>query len=134
MTPDQRAKKTALARRYAKTTKGRAIFLRKAYQRVDECDLTTEEVEQIIDKACHYCGTTSLPRGLDRIDNSRGHIKGNVLPACAPCNFARGDRFTVDEMMRIGVIIADIFKARGIDRAEARSADHLEILPNYRPK
>jgi len=32
--------------------------------------------------------------GLDRIDSSQGHILGNVVPCCYPCNMAKGDMTT----------------------------------------
>jgi hypothetical protein len=28
---------------------------------------------------------------LDRVDNSIGHIKSNVVPACTRCNYTRRD-------------------------------------------
>ena len=112
MTEEQRGKAKARNKRYSQTDKGRAVFLRKAYQRIDSCDLTTAEVLELILKPCVHCGTTELPIGLDRIDNSLPHIKGNVAPSCAPCNFARGDRFTFDEMQIIGKVIRKIFKDR----------------------
>lgn len=120
MTPEQRAKAQARNSRYSKTTKGRAVFLRKAYQRVDACDLSTDEVREMIEQPCVYCGTESEPRGLDRIDNSKPHVRGNVRPACAPCNFARGDRFTAAEMERIGAVIRSILRDR--KNAEVGSA------------
>ncbi len=98
--------------RYNKTDKGRAIFLRKAYQRIDHCDLTTNEVLEFIIQPCVHCGTKDNPRGLDRIDNKLPHIKGNVAPACAPCNFARGDRFSFEEMQKIGAVIRQIMRDR----------------------
>lgn len=112
LTPEQRDKVKARQRRYNKTDKGRAILLRKAYERVDACDLSTEEVRNLIVQPCVYCGTTEQPRGLDRIDNALPHIKGNVRPACAPCNFARGDRFTASEMDIIGAVIRQVLEAR----------------------
>lgn len=112
MTDEQRAKAKARHQRYAKTDKGRAVFLRKAYERIDACDMTTAEVLELITQPCVHCGTTEAPRGLDRIDNSKPHIKGNVAPSCAPCNFARGDRFTFEEMQRIGKVIRQVLKDR----------------------
>jgi hypothetical protein len=112
LTPEQKAKVKERQKRYNQTDKGRAIFLRKAYQRVDACDLTTEEVQALIIQPCVYCGTTESPRGLDRIDNALPHIRGNVRPACAPCNFARGDRFSAEEMDIIGLAIRKVMEAR----------------------
>ena len=112
MTEEQRQKAKARHKKYSKTDKGRAVFLRKAYQRIDSCDLTTAEVLALILQPCVHCGTEELPIGLDRIDNSKPHVKGNVMPSCAPCNFARGDRFTFEEMQIIGKVIRQIFKDR----------------------
>lgn len=112
MNPEQRDKAKARNRKYGQTDKGRAVFLRKAYERVDACDLSTDEVLELIRKPCVYCGTIERPRGLDRIDNTYPHVRGNVRPACAPCNFARGDRFTAAEMDLIGAVIRQIMAAR----------------------
>jgi len=112
MSPEQKDKKRALSKAYFKTLKGRACMLRKAYARVDACDLTTDELADIISKPCIYCGTIDQPRGLDRIDNALPHIKTNVASCCAPCNYARGDRFTQSEMLQIGAIIRKIMQDR----------------------
>jgi hypothetical protein len=34
---------------------------------------------------------------LDRKDNSRGYVPGNLVVACMCCNFARGNRYSFDE-------------------------------------
>jgi len=112
LTDEQKLKVNARQRRYGATPRGRAIHLRKAYERIDECDFTIDELAEFILQPCVHCGTTSLPRGLDRIDNNRGHTKDNVAPSCAPCNFARGNRFSFDEMQLIGAVIRKIFAAR----------------------
>lgn len=131
MTPEQRLKVRARQQRYNATAKGRAIFLRSAYTKIDACDLTTAEVLEIIQRPCEHCGTTESNRGLDRIDNSLPHIKGNVVAACAPCNFARGDRFTFDEMKRIGAVIRQVIQDR--KTKEAGSEGHLENSTTNRP-
>lgn len=123
LTPEQKQKVKERQNRYNKTIKGRAIFLRKAYERTDACDLTTNEIVELISQPCIHCGTTDLNRGLDRIDNNLPHIKGNVAPSCAPCNFARGDRFTFEEMKRIGAVIKQIMADR--NPKEVDSEDHL---------
>lgn len=53
------------------------------------CDLTKQEIEQLIVRGCDYCGEKSLRMTLDRIDNSKGHTRENVVPACIRCNYAR---------------------------------------------
>jgi hypothetical protein len=112
LTPDQRLLARERHQRYAKTEKGRAIQLRAAYKKNDECNLSTEEVLQIISQPCTHCGTTHENRGLDRIDNNLPHVRGNVVSSCAPCNFARGDRFTFDEMKIIGAAIRQVMQGR----------------------
>ncbi len=129
MTDEQRAKAKARNQRYAKTDKGRAVFLRKAYERIDACDMTTAEILAMIVQPCVHCGTTDMPRGLDRIDNSQPHIKGNVAPSCAPCNFARGDRFTFAEMQIIGQVIRKVIKDRTCDSTQ-NAARHASSSPD----
>lgn len=121
MTPEQKDAKRAAQNRYKKTLKGRAIFLRKAYARVDACDISVDEMMGLISQPCTHCGTTEINRGLDRIDNSLPHIRGNVVPSCAPCNVARGDRFTFEEMQQIGAVIRQVIadrKTKAIDSAD----------------
>lgn len=112
LTPEQKVLARERQRKYNRTPKGRAIFLRKAYQRIDSCDLSVDEVMQLISQPCVHCGTTTENRGLDRIDNSLPHIKGNVAPSCAHCNFARGNRFSFEEMKIIGAAIRKVLTDR----------------------
>lgn len=76
-------------------------------------DLTPEWFKQYIeDKPCFYCGTTDEPIGCDRIDNGLGHTKSNCVPCCKTCNKVRNNLFSVEEMRRIGAVIADIRRTR----------------------
>jgi hypothetical protein len=54
-----------------------------------ENDLTHEFVLSAIKDGCRYCGENSIRMTLDRIDNSRGHLQSNVVPACIRCNLIR---------------------------------------------
>src|SRR6266446_1724986 len=85
----------------------RSVSLRKNYKRNDKekgFDLNliplSNEITEIIKNPCHFCGLSDKLRGLDRINNHRGHEKENVLPACEDCNIARSDHFTVGEMIK----------------------------------
>lgn len=53
-------------------------------------DLTKEFIRGCIQQCCSYCGENKLRMTLDRIDNNKGHIQSNILPACIRCNYARG--------------------------------------------
>ena len=53
------------------------------------CGLDLLFVQTEIQKACFYCGEAEYRRSLDRIDNSLGHLKSNVVTACVRCNLTR---------------------------------------------
>lgn len=70
-----------------------------------ECDLTPDYIlKNIFGQKCIYCGTIKNV-GCDRIDNSKPHTIDNIVPACAECNFIRGNRFNVEEMKLLGKTI-----------------------------
>lgn len=58
-----------------------------------ENDLDEKFIAEMISHGCSYCGATSdeVRIGLDRINNSLGHLKSNVVPACIRCNNTRRD-------------------------------------------
>lgn len=62
----------------------------KKCQRANDLDL--EFVRDLLKKGCSYCGENqyNVKMSLDRINNSLGHIKSNVLPSCDNCNLTRG--------------------------------------------
>lgn len=75
-------------------------------------DYTFEEfLYRIATERCIYCGTIH-DLGLDRIDNTLGHTKGNTVVACHRCNTTRWNNFTVDEMKRLGKVIIEIDRQR----------------------
>jgi len=46
-----------------------------------------EELREFWDAPCHYCGGEVTQRlGLDRVDNDKGYIPGNVVQCCLTCN------------------------------------------------
>lgn len=51
-------------------------------------DLTKQFIKQIIVNGCHYCDSHHRMT-LDRVDNTIGHTKNNVLPCCYRCNMIR---------------------------------------------
>ena len=85
-----------------------------------DCNLTVEWFKQnLSSKPCLYCGTADEPIGADRIDNSIGHMIGNVVPCCQTCNKVRNNLFTVDEMRMLGAVIRKIKALRRIRRVDA---------------
>jgi hypothetical protein len=82
----------------------RANRLLHNYRNIDKSkghdnDLCPDYVGMVIARPCFYCGTTDADRGLDRLDNKKGHLRTNVVSCCRLCNVARMDMFTVFEMM-----------------------------------
>lgn len=54
-------------------------------------DVDVAFVESLIADGCSYCGETNVRMTIDRIDNTLGHTRANVVAACARCNYARRD-------------------------------------------
>lgn len=94
------------------TIVGRAIMLRHGYiaqdrkygligKELPDDYVTIQDVVRLITKKCaHYnvCGTYGWRKiGLNRLDNSKPHIKNNVESCCPKCNRFLRDR-TVDEL------------------------------------
>jgi len=81
-----------------------------AKKRNKEWNLTFEEFKTIVSQDCHYCGMPPkmiqflysnlksinehnkfVRNGIDRVDNSVGYIRENVVACCKECNFAKKD-------------------------------------------
>lgn len=67
--------------------------------------LTNEQVRQLTKQPCFYCGELPSSRisgkgyngeyvynGIDRLDNNKGYVEGNVVTSCVECNKAKGTR------------------------------------------
>lgn len=70
-----------------------------------ECDLDIDWfIENIYNKECSYCDS-KINIGCDRLDNSLGHIKINIVPCCYRCNTIKNSHFNFDQMRVIGQFI-----------------------------
>lgn len=66
-----------------------------------EFSLTNEQFDRLTSADCYYCGIgpsriKKISRngswtfnGIDRVDNKRGYVDGNVVPCCSICNHAK---------------------------------------------
>jgi hypothetical protein len=88
--PDQMGLKRKLYRRYVSGAKKRGILF----------ELTLQNVVDITQQSCYYCGTvpntemrmvydTLLYNGIDRVDNNKGYTLDNVVPCCSACNYSK---------------------------------------------
>lgn len=69
--------------------------------------LSLKMYESLMAQPCYYC-QGPLPEtcvGLDRIINTRGYHKYNVVPCCKMCNHIKRDFFNKDQMKEIGLLI-----------------------------
>jgi hypothetical protein len=67
----------------------------RSKERLEEHEFTLPQdfAYKLMSMACSYCSsppTDETPNGLDRLDNTKGHILGNVVPCCETCNMMKG--------------------------------------------
>lgn len=82
----------------------------RAKERGYKWALTREQFAHLTRQDCFYCGVEPrqirrvetgrngkpyVYNGLDRVDNERGYVLGNVVPCCGDCNYAK--RFRTPE-------------------------------------
>lgn len=71
-----------------------------ARKRKLEFDLDKETFQKLVSSNCRYCGDAPFQHltsvfndiayiGIDRVDNLKGYIKGNVVSCCKHCNIAK---------------------------------------------
>lgn len=135
--PDVKAKELEYQQNYRKTKKGKETVKRwndnkgkisvkdyqqsfkarfntakkRAKKRNLEWNLTLEEYKSLlIPNMCHYCEApvSVYGVGLDRLDNEKGYVWGNVEPCCAGCNKLKSDLLTHSEMLWV----VDILKSK----------------------
>lgn len=71
-----------------------------------EWKLSLEDFENLANKPCFYCNNklgviVSMSTGLDRLDNSKGYITGNIVSCCNTCNTIRSNILSVHEMQEV---------------------------------
>jgi len=77
--------------------------------------ISDDEMDIFFLNDCHYCGaaparTMTTPagsftyNGIDRVDNDRGYVIGNVVTCCADCNYAKRLLSREDFLAHVGHI------------------------------
>jgi hypothetical protein len=86
----------------------------KEFSKISTCVYCGNEIRwgEIRPRKDRKCGRVSDNLNLDRIDNSKGYTKNNVLVCCKRCNQVRNSHFTVEEFEQIAVVIKRIDQQR----------------------
>lgn len=90
---------TVAARRWSQ-------YANKAATRGFEFKLTHDDLHDLLDKDCAYCGGKG--GGIDRIDSSKGYVLGNVNPCCWECNQMKNDLPLKDWLAKMKKVIQHI--------------------------
>ncbi len=106
-------------RRFNWTVKGLLSRTIGRTQRINcACDLDLEYFLKWYEeqgKKCFYCGVSEADMNklnmnfnkrvkrlsIDRLDHTKGYVKGNIVLACYRCNSIKGDFFTKEEMLKL---------------------------------
>jgi len=63
--------------------------------------ITNEDYENIVQQECYLCGKETdmnHQNGIDRVNNTRGYILGNIQPCCGECNYMKKE-FELNEFL-----------------------------------
>jgi len=80
-----------------------------------EFSITKDEFMLFWQKPCFYCGDDIKTVGLDRVDNAKGYVLGNIVPCCTTCNLAKRG-LGRDEFINHCKKISDKSEARKVSR------------------
>lgn len=98
--------------------------------------LSTKQFKALIFDTCFYCGCapfrplrsreTVYRNGIDRVDNNKGYIPGNVVSCCWPCNTQKGARDDQSAKQTISQAKNDIYFAKKWIKASAKAKQKLK--------
>jgi len=67
-------------------------------------ELSFNEFMELWQVRCKYCGVDIKTIGVDRIDNSIGYTKENIVPCCRECNRMKGKLSTKEFIYKCKLI------------------------------
>lgn len=91
----------------------------KARSKKTPFEISFEFFLHLVKMPCYICGksnsnkqgrrgTTVRYNGLDRVNNSKGYIEGNVMPCCKTCNKQKLDHNLEDYFLHIARILKSL--------------------------
>lgn len=95
-------------------------YKRRAKKNGIDFTIESQDFRNIAEQDCTYCGAKPTPsckdherlngnwkyNGLDRIDNNRGYVYGNVQPCCSLCNKLKSNLEEKDFLDHIQTIVS----------------------------
>lgn len=86
----------------SRTTQRYKMAKHQAKSRGLDWTLTEEQFWAEVARPCHYCGNelhapSVTNSGLDRLDNAKGYLPGNVVSCCRACNTIKSHYLTPSE-------------------------------------
>lgn len=90
--------------------------------------LSKRTFRALIDANCIYCGKfpgnrikydyiVLLYQGIDRLDNTKGYVEGNVAPCCYRCNSIKGNNLSHEEMILVAQTLKRLTRAAALLRS-----------------
>lgn len=103
-----------------------SLYRKGAIKRNLEFNLNKNEVKELSLQNCYYCNripfriikTNSstgeyIYNGIDRVDNTKGYFKENVVPCCTECNISKSNETLTEFLERIKNIYLNL-KSKGL--------------------
>lgn len=85
-------------------------------------DLTEDLFNSLRQQPCFYCSSIAIGgNGLDRVQNSHGYIKSNVVPCCSSCNYGKRNRSASEWILHCEVVAANNCRERITAHFEANT-------------
>lgn len=60
-------------------------------KRGERLEVSKEDIKEMVEKPCEYCGYTGDRMGVDRKENDIGYLRSNLVPCCIRCNALKRD-------------------------------------------
>jgi hypothetical protein len=86
------------------------VYKKSAKSRGIKFEVTKEEFLKFIEKPCRYCGEKAM--GVDRIDNKKGYLVGNIGSCCGWCNRMKNDKNEKDFLLKCKMIVDNMGRSQ----------------------